>query len=113
VPGLRREKVMLLAKSLPQKLRHKLGPLPEFADALLAAEKPGETTLMEAIARYARRELNLMVPLDGFRPEALPAHLTLNIRVMDEHGRQLGMGRNLSQLRSELGREAGSASPRR
>ncbi len=107
VPGLRREKVMLLAKSLPQKLRHKLGPLPEFADLLLAAEKPGEITLAESIARYARRELNLAVPLDGFRPEALPVHLTMNIRVMDEHGRQLGMGRNLAQLRAELGREAG------
>ena len=107
VPGLRREKVMALAKSLPQKLRHKLGPLPEFADLLLAAEKPGEATLAESIARYARRELNLAVPLNGFRPEALPAHLTMNIRVMDEHGRQLGMGRNLAQLRAELGREAG------
>ncbi|OFZ91943.1 MAG: ATP-dependent RNA helicase HrpA [Betaproteobacteria bacterium RBG_16_64_18] len=107
VPGLRREKVMRLAKSLPQKLRHKLGPLAEFADALFAAEKPGEVTLPEAIARYARRELNLAVPLDGFRPEALPAHLSMNIRVVDEHGRQLGMGRNLAQLRAELGREAG------
>ena len=98
---------MCLAKSLPQKIRHKLGPLPEFADALLAAEKPGDVTLPEAIARYARRELNQLVPLDGFRPEVLPAHLTLNIRVLDEHGRQLGMGRNLAQLRAELGREAG------
>jgi len=107
VPGLRREKVMGLAKSLPQKIRHKLGPLPEFADLLLAAEKPGEVSLPETIARTARRELNVLVPLDGFRPEALPAHLSMNIRVMDEHGRQLGMGRNLAQLRAELGREAG------
>ena len=30
VPGLRREKAMGLAKSLPQRLRHKLGPLPEL-----------------------------------------------------------------------------------
>jgi ATP-dependent helicase HrpA len=107
VPGLRREKVMLLAKSLPQKLRHKLGPLSEFAETMLAAENPGEVTLAEAVARYARRELNMPVPLDGFRLEALPAHLTMNLRVVDEHGRQLGMGRNLAQLRAELGREAG------
>jgi len=106
VPGLRREKVMLLAKSLPQRLRHRLGPLSEFADLLLAAETPGEVPVAEAIARFARHELNLFLPLDGFRPEALPAHLSMNLRVVDEHGRQIAMSRNLSQLRAELGREA-------
>jgi ATP-dependent helicase HrpA len=30
----------------------------------------------------------------------------MNVRVVDEHGRQLAMGRNLAQLRAELGREA-------
>ena len=33
VPGLLKEKVALLAKTLPQKIRHKLGPLPEFAES--------------------------------------------------------------------------------
>jgi ATP-dependent helicase HrpA len=33
----------------------------------------------------------------------LPAHLSMNFRVVDEHGRQLAMGRNLAQLRAELG----------
>ena len=37
VPGSAREKITRLAKSLPQKLRHQLGPLPEFVDAFLAA----------------------------------------------------------------------------
>ncbi len=111
VPGLRREKVMLTAKSLPQKIRHRLGPLAEFADSLLAGAPPGVSPeavpIAEAIARHARRELNLAVPLDAFRPEALPAHLSMNFRIVDEHGRQLAMGRNLAQLRAELGREAG------
>ena len=111
VPGLRREKVMLTAKSLPQKIRHRLGPLAEFADSLLAGAPPGApseaVSIAEAIARHARRELNLAVPLDAFRPEALPAHLSMNFRVVDEHGRQLAMGRNLAQLRAELGQEAG------
>jgi len=47
------------------------------------------------------------VPLDGFRLETLPAHLSMNFRVVDEHGRQLAMGRNLAQLRAELGEQAG------
>ena len=107
VPGLVRDKVMRLAKSLPQKLRHQLGPLPEFADAFLAANAPGDAPLAQAIARHARAELNLAVPLDAFRPETLPAHLSMNFRVVDEHGRQIAMGRNLAQLRAELGEAAG------
>jgi ATP-dependent helicase HrpA len=107
VPGLLKEKVQLLAKSLPQKVRHRLGPLPDFAAEFAAAQAPDDTPLPQAIARYARETRNVAPPLDGFRLETLPAHLAMNFRVVDEHGRQLGMGRNLAQLRPELGREAG------
>jgi len=107
VPGLAREKATRLAKSLPQKLRHQLGPLPEFVDAFLAANQPADAPLAQAIARHAQREVNLALPLDAFRPETLPAHLSMNFRVVDEHGRQLAMGRNLAQLRAELGDAAG------
>ena len=107
VPGLRREKVMALAKSLPPRLRHRLGPLADFAAAFLDDGPDGgvdtSISMSEAIARWARRELNLELPRDGFRLEALPPHLQMNLRVLDEHGRQLGFGRNLAQLRSELG----------
>jgi len=113
VPGLLKEKVALLAKTLPQKLRHKLGPLPQFAEQFVAAmaarqlQPREELPLAEAVARYAREELNLVLPLDAFRPELLPAHLSMNFLVVDEHGRQLAMGRNLAQLRAELGEQAG------
>jgi ATP-dependent RNA helicase HrpA len=106
VPGLARDKVTRLAKSLPQKLRHQLGALPEFVDGFLAAGRP-DAPLAQSIARHARSELNLDVPLDAFRPETLPAHLSMNFRVVDEHGRQLAMGRNLAQLRAQLGETAG------
>jgi ATP-dependent helicase HrpA len=107
VPGLLADKVQRLAKSLPQKLRHRLGPLPEFAGELLAAVNPGDAPLAEAIARFARESRNVEVPVEAFRPERLPAHLSMNFRVVDEHGRQLAMGRNLAQLRAELGTAAG------
>ncbi|HZR67827.1 MAG TPA: ATP-dependent RNA helicase HrpA [Burkholderiales bacterium] len=107
VPGLARDKVTRLAKSLPQKLRHRLGPLPELAEALVAGGAPRDVPVAEAIARWARRETNLVIPADAFRPETLPAHLSMNFRVVDEHGRQLAMGRSLAQLRAELGERAG------
>src|SRR5260221_128159 len=107
VPGLLREKITRLAKSLPPKVSHPFAPLPDFVDAFLAAGETRDAPLAQAIARYARRELNLAIPLDAFRSEMLPAHLSMNFRIVDEHGRQLGTGRNLAQLRAELGQKAG------
>jgi len=108
VRGLVKDKVQLLAKSLPQKVRHQLGPLADFAAEFVAAVPPGDVPLTQAIARYARESRNLVLPADGFRPETLPAHLSMNFRVVDEHGRQLAMGRSLAQLRAELGEKAGA-----
>ncbi len=102
VPGLLKEKVRALAKSMPQRLRHKLGPLEEFAEGFAAAVAPTDTPLANALARYIRAELNLDVPLDAFRPDSAPPHLHMNFLVNDEHGRQLAMGRNLAQLKGDL-----------
>ena len=102
VPGLLKEKVRALAKSMPQRLRHKLGPLDEFAEDFAAKTQPADTPLAQALARHIRAELNLEVPLDAFRPDSAPPHLHMNFLVVDEHGRQLGLGRNLAQLKQDL-----------
>jgi len=102
VPGLLKEKVRALAKSIPQRLRHKLGPLEAFAEDFAASVPPSDTPLAQALARHIRAELELEVPSDAFRPDSAPPHLHMNFRVLDEHGRQLGMGRNLAQLKRDL-----------
>ncbi len=101
VPGILAEKIAQLVKSLPQKLRRHCVPVPEFAAAFCAAAKPSDTPLLQALARYVREQKQIDVPLDAFRLEQLPAHLLMNFRVVDEHGRQLGMSRNFAQLRGE------------
>ncbi|MBU0621062.1 MAG: ATP-dependent RNA helicase HrpA [Gammaproteobacteria bacterium] len=101
VPGILAEKIVQLVKSLPQKLRRHCVPVPEFAAAFCAAVKPSDTPLLQVLARYIREQKQLDVPLDAFRLEQLPAHHLMNFRVVDEHGRQLGMSRNFAQLRGE------------
>jgi ATP-dependent RNA helicase HrpA len=102
VPGLLKEKIKALAKSMPQRLRHKLGALEEFAAVFCDAVPPSDMPIAAALARYMRAELNLDVPLDAFRPDSAPPHLHMNFRVVDDDGRQLGMGRNLAELKREL-----------
>ena len=103
VPGLLKEKVRAMAKSLPQRLRHKLGPLDEFSDMFFAETAPGDVPLASALARYIRAQLDVYVPVDALRPDSAPPHLHMNFRVVDDHGRQLGMGRSLTELKRELG----------
>ena len=50
-----------------------------------------------------RERTSLAVQRADFKLEQLPPHLFMNLRVVDEHGRQLGMGRNLAALKAELG----------
>ena len=103
VPGLLKEKVQAYAKGMPQRLRHKLGPLAEFAQAFTGAVPPSDTPLASVLARYIRAELNLEVPTDAFRPDSAPPHLQMNFRILDEDGRQLAMGRNVAELKEEFG----------
>jgi ATP-dependent helicase HrpA len=102
VPGLLKEKVRALAKSMPQRLRHKLGALEEFADDFAAAVAPSDTPLAQALARHIRAQLNLEVPVDAFRPDSAPPHLHMNFLVVDEHGRQLALGKDLAALKKEF-----------
>ena len=102
VPGLLAEKVVQLVKTLPQRLRRHLVPVPEFAVAFCRDVPPSNASLLQALARYIREQKQLDVPLDVFRPEQLPPHLLMNFRIVDEHGRQLGMSRNFAQLHGEL-----------
>jgi len=103
VPGLLKEKVKALAKSMPQRLRQKLGALDDFAERFAAAVPPSDVPLTEALRRFIRNEFSLEVPLDSFRPDSAPPHLHMNFRVVDEEGRQLDMGRNLPELKRALG----------
>jgi ATP-dependent helicase HrpA len=106
VPGLLKEKVQAMAKQLPQRLRHRLGPLAEFAAEFARAVPPSDLPLATALARHVRAQLSLEVPVDAFRADSAPPHLRMNFRVVDEHGRQFGMGRDLAALKRELARES-------
>ncbi|MEX3636921.1 ATP-dependent RNA helicase HrpA [Paraburkholderia sp. BR14320] len=109
VPGMLKEKAQLLLKSLPQKLRRHCVPLPEYAAGFAerhSAQRFGAGGLLEALIADVREQTQVAMKQSDFKLETLPAHLFMNFKVIDEHGRQLAMGRNLSQLRAELGGQA-------
>ncbi len=106
VPGMIKEKVHLLLKSLPQKLRRHCVPLPDYAAGFVERRPFAEGELIDVLIADIREQTGTMIRRADFKLETLPAHHFMNFKVVDEHGRQLDMGRNLAQLRAELGGQA-------
>lgn len=113
VPGLLKDKIHALLKSLPQKPRSRFVPLPEsatkLADILGAADVFGTGSLTDALLKKVRDITSLDVKRADFKLDMLSPHLFMNLRVVDEHGRQLGMGRNLGALKADWGSQARGA----
>ena len=115
VPGLLKEKLVQLIKTLPQRIRAKLVPVPEFVEEFMSTVTGNEKKMNQGLIQplidhiLEARGLNARgwaVTPDAFRPDALPAHFSMNYKLIDEHGRQLDMNRSLVALRSEWGKEA-------
>jgi ATP-dependent helicase HrpA len=109
VPGLLKDKALALVKSLPQRPRSRLVPLPAFAEEFAQTAAFAEGDLIDALRKAVRERTQLAVQRNDFKLEQLPAHLFMNLRIVDEHGRQLGMGRHAAALKAELGTQARSA----
>ncbi len=109
VPGMIEAKVMALLKSLHQKPRARLTPLPEFVAEFVELHPFAQGALVDVLLKAVKERTQLAVQRNDFKLEQVPAHLFMNIRVVDEHGRQLGQGRNLATLKAELGGQARSA----
>ncbi|MFC5513895.1 ATP-dependent RNA helicase HrpA [Massilia jejuensis] len=110
VPGMLKERVHLMLKSLPQKLRRHCVPLPDYAarfvERIHAANAFGRGDLVDVLIGDVRAETGVNVLSGDFKLETLPTHLFMNFKIVDEHGRQLEMGRNLASLQAELGSQA-------
>ena len=113
VPGMLKDKVQALLRTLHQRPRSRLVPLPAAAEkmteALCQPEVFGAGSLMDALLKLVRDATQLPVQRNDIKVDMLPAHHFMHLRVVDEHGRQLGQGRNLGALKAELGSQARGA----
>jgi len=110
VPGMLKEKALLLLKSLPQKLRRHCVPLPDYASGFHErwferAHHP-EMSLIDALAQDMWEQCKVRPARTDFKLETLPPHLFMNFKVVDEHGRMLSAGRNLDQLKAGHAQQA-------
>ncbi|MDO5640261.1 MAG: DUF3418 domain-containing protein [Neisseria sp.] len=111
VPGMIREKLQLLIKALPKQIRRLCVPVPDFITRFLDGNPdqnaPILPQLAHAIAKQAG-DMRLLDQIDMAEWQAfrLPEHCYLNIRVIDDGGQELAMGRDLIELQNQLGQAA-------
>ena len=108
VPGMIREKVTGYMKTLPKALRNRLTPVPEVVTAFLESvpEARAPAALDSALRDFITRRFDATVPADAWDEKALPPHLRINVRVVDDAGKELAMSRDLAALRIQLGEAA-------
>ncbi len=103
VPAMREELVTALIRSLPKELRRNFVPAPDTARAVLAGitGEEGEP-LLEAVQRELQRLTRILVPIDAFDLEKVPAHLRVTFAVESSDGAVLARGKDLDSLRDDL-----------
>ncbi|HEX9301110.1 MAG TPA: ATP-dependent RNA helicase HrpA [Casimicrobiaceae bacterium] len=106
VPGMIREKVTFLLKALPKGWRGRLVPLPESVTAFLEAVPDSSGTLQESLRAWLGTRLGEKPAADVWDAVELPAHLIVNVEVVDAAGKTLAGGRDLVALRTQLSEAA-------
>ncbi len=113
VPGMLREKIQALIKTLHQRPRSRLVPLPDtaskFSELLNEPERFGSGGLTDAVLKLVRDATAVDVVKADIKVDMLTPHFFMNFRVVDEHGRVLGHGRNIGALKAEWGKQARGA----
>jgi len=105
VPGMIREKITWLVKALPKQFRRVCVPVPEFVTGFLEHTKAGEGRAKEVLAAYIQQKTSLKVSAADW-DEAVPSHLLMNFRIVDDADRELAMGRDWNTLKNQLGQAA-------
>ncbi len=113
--GMLREKVQAYFKSLPQRIRSALVPVPDTVSEFITfvTQRPGmndlsmaEETLIDAISQFLRKTKGIEVPKDAWdvAPSAgrVATHLHMNFRIVDADGKELAMSRDFAALRAEF-----------
>ena len=101
VPGLIREKVILLLKGLPKRIRKHLIPINNTVDLLLDDCNHYNGSLYYSLEAGILKMFRLQVSRTDW-PTRLPAHLQMRYLLFDATGSKVATGRNLDILRNSV-----------
>ncbi|MES9928943.1 MAG: DUF3418 domain-containing protein, partial [Candidatus Thiodiazotropha sp. 6PDIVS] len=101
VPGMLRERVIMMIRGLPKSLRRSFVPVPDFADACLAGIEPSDRPLVQVLGERLKQLSGVHIPEDAWNQDDVPLHLQMRLKVVDQSGKQLESSRDLSRLKRQ------------
>ncbi len=109
VPGLLHAKVSAMVRALPKNVRRTIDTPEELAKRIVPLLKQGEGSLEDQVLAQIQALSGQECGRDVFAGEAIPVHLRMHYRVLDQDGRPISAGQHLGLLRAELGEQATNA----
>ena len=102
VPGLLKEKMTALIRSLPKSVRRNFVPAPDFAEACYQTLQASELSLCAAMSIQLKKMTGVDIPYDAWRQDQLDSHFFFNFNVIDSNGKTILEGRNLPEIKDQL-----------
>jgi len=102
IPGIRRELIIALIKSLPKPVRRNFVPAPNYAEAFLGRATALEMPLLDSLERELRRMTGVTVSREDWQWDQVPDHLKMTFRVVGEKHKTLREGKDLLALKLQL-----------
>ena len=101
VPGMLREKMIALIRSLPKSIRRNFVPAPNFADACMEALEVSNSPLTTAMTKQLKKMTGIEIPYDAWRLERIDDHLLMNFRIINAKGKIIRETRDLSEAKEQ------------
>ena len=112
VPGLLEARITELLRGLPKAIRTALVPVPDTASRLAArlaaSPVPVDRPLTQVLAEALKESAGLHIPEDAWDRDAVPPHLRMKVRLIDDQGRPVALDEDPLRLRRRFG-QAGQA----
>ena len=107
VAGMIREKLTLLIKALPKQIRRLCVPVPQFITEFLSQHIDYSEKIIPQLAKFIAKtagDMRLLdeINIDAWQAFRLPLYCYFNIKVIDDGGQELAIGRDINQLKQQL-----------
>lgn len=114
VAGMIREKLTLMIKALPKQIRRLCVPVPQFITEFLSQDIDYSEKIIPQLAKFIAKtagDMRLLdeINIDEWQSFRLPEYAYFNIKVIDDGQQELAIGRDINQLKQQLGNAATAA----